>query len=70
MRAFVRLPQPLASNAQLARKLEARKKKYDARFKVVVEAIRQLMTPAEPRRIGFLVKERSARYGRRHLHSD
>ncbi|GEM_PF-6181627 len=57
---------PLASNAQLARKLEALEKKYDAQFKVVFEAIRQLMTPPEPkeRKIGFIVKERAAKYGR------
>ena len=66
MRAFVRLRQILASNAQLARKLEALEKKYDAQFKVVFDAIRQLMAPPEPskRTIGFLVKERAARYGR------
>jgi hypothetical protein len=41
-------------------------KKYDAQFKVVFDAIRELMTPPEPnkRKIGFLVKERAARYGR------
>ena len=66
MRAFVRLRQILASNAQLARKLDTLEKKYDAQFKVVFDAIRQLMTPAEPnkRKIGFLVKERAARYRR------
>jgi hypothetical protein len=66
MRAFVRLRQILASNAQLARKLEALEKKYDAQFKVVFDAIRQLMAPAAPsrRKIGFLAKERAARYGR------
>jgi hypothetical protein len=55
----------LASNAQLARKLADLEKKYDAQFKVVFDAIRQLMTPPEPnkRKIGFLVKERSPRYG-------
>jgi hypothetical protein len=72
MRTFVRLRRILASNAQLAQKLEALEKKYDAQFKVVFDAIRQLMTPPEPktRRIGFLVKERAAPYGRqRHLRS-
>jgi len=66
MRTFVRLRRILASNAQLARKLEALEKKYDAQFKVVFDALRQLMTPPEPktRRIGFLVEERAARYGR------
>ena len=51
-RAFVRLRQLLASNAQLARKLELLEKKYDAQFKVVFGAIRQLMTPPEPNKIG------------------
>lgn len=66
MRAFVRLRQMLASNAQLARKLAELENKYDAQFKVVFDAIRQLMTPPDPnkRKIGFLVKERAARYGR------
>ncbi len=56
MRAFVRLRQILASHKELARKLEELEKKYDAQFKVVFDAIRELMTPPEPkrRRIGFL----------------
>jgi ORF6N domain len=49
MRTFVRLRQMLASNAAFARKLEALKKKYDAQFKVVFDAIRQLMMPPEPK---------------------
>jgi hypothetical protein len=55
MRAFVRLRQMLASNAELARKLDALEKKYDAQFKVVFDAIRQLMTPpvTKKRKIGF-----------------
>src|SRR6266511_4112648 len=66
MRAFVRLRQMLATNADLARKLDALERKYDAQFKVVFDAIRQLMTPPEPnkRKIGFLVKEKAPRYGR------
>jgi hypothetical protein len=46
MRAFVRLRQLLASHANLARKLEALEKKYDAQFRVVFDAIRQLMEVA------------------------
>jgi hypothetical protein len=56
MRAFVQLRQMLASHADLARKLAALEKKYDAQFKVVFDAIRELMAPPEPprkRRIGF-----------------
>jgi hypothetical protein len=57
----------LASNAELARKLADLEKKYDAQFRVVFDAIRQLMAPPAPKRrkIGFLVEERAARYGRR-----
>jgi hypothetical protein len=67
MRTFVRLRQMLASNTQLARKLADLEKKYDAQFKVVFDAIRQLMTPPQPknRKIGFLVEEKAAAYGRR-----
>lgn len=56
MRAFVKLRQMLADNEQLARKLMALERKYDAQFKVVFEAIRELMTPPEPKKkrsIGF-----------------
>lgn len=55
MRTFIRLRQMLASHAELARKLQELEKKYDAQFKVVFDAIRQLMAPPEPkrRRIGF-----------------
>jgi hypothetical protein len=57
MRAFVRLREMLASHAELARKLDALEKKYDAQFRVVFDAIRQLMAPPEPkrRRIGFRI---------------
>jgi len=55
MRAFIRLRQMLASHVELARKLDALEKRYDAQFKQVFEAIRQLMAPPEPKRrpIGF-----------------
>jgi hypothetical protein len=43
-------------NAELARKLAAMENKYDAQFKVVFDAIRQLMSPPAPKRreIGFM----------------
>jgi hypothetical protein len=65
MRAFVRLRRMLASHADLARKLEALEKKYDAQFKVVFEAIRELMKPPETKKrpIGFLVEEPRVPYG-------
>ncbi len=55
MRAFIRLRQMLAGHVELARKLDALEKKYDAQFKQVFEAIRRLMAPPEPKRhpIGF-----------------
>ncbi len=56
MRAFVHLRRLLASHADLARKLAALETKYDAQFKVVFEAIRELMAPTEgeaKRPIGF-----------------
>ncbi|MEK7775309.1 MAG: ORF6N domain-containing protein [Candidatus Zixiibacteriota bacterium] len=55
MRAFVKLRQLLSTHADLARKLANLEKKYDAQFKAVFDAIRQLMTPPEPKRrpIGF-----------------
>ena len=57
MRAFVRLRQMLASNKDLARKLEDMEKKYDEQFKVVFDAIRALMAPPEkPRKKIYPVK--------------
>lgn len=58
MRAFVRLRRMLASNKDLARKLANLEKKYDAQFKVVFDAIRQLMAEPEAHRkqIGFRPK--------------
>jgi len=60
VRTFVRLRQMLDSNADLARKLAALEEKYDAQFKVVFGAIRQLMAPEPPKRraIGFHVRYR------------
>ncbi len=55
MRAFVKLREMLASNRDLARRLDEMERNYDARFKIVFDAIRELMTPtAKPRpAIGF-----------------
>src|SRR6266513_949829 len=55
MRAFVRLRQMLVAHVELARKLAALEKNYDAQFKVVFDAIRELMTPpaGKKRPIGF-----------------
>jgi hypothetical protein len=56
MRTFVRLREMLAGHVELAQKLTALERKYDTRFKVVFDAIRELMKPPEPskkRPIGF-----------------
>jgi hypothetical protein len=57
VRAFVRLRQILSTHKDLARKLEELEKKYDENFRVVFEAIRQLMvppaSPSKKGRIGF-----------------
>jgi hypothetical protein len=56
MRAFVRLRQMLATHADLAQRLDELEGKYDAQFRVVFDAIRELMAPPpEPprKRIGF-----------------
>jgi hypothetical protein len=49
VRAFVRLRELLASNEDLARKLATLEGKYDRQFRVVFDAIRQLMSqPTTP----------------------
>jgi hypothetical protein len=56
MRTFTRLRKLLSSHAELARKLDALEKKYDAQFRIVFDAIRELMAPPPERkkgRIGF-----------------
>lgn len=55
VRAFLRLREMLASNAELARKFTALEKKYDTQFKAVFDAIRFLMSPPaqKRKRIGF-----------------
>ena len=55
MRAFVKLRQLLATHADLARKLDALERRYDAQFKVIFDAIRELMKPPQPKRrvMGF-----------------
>jgi hypothetical protein len=58
MRAFVRLREILTSHKDLSRKLKALEKKYDVQFRVVFDAIRELMRPLQHRRrrIGFHVE--------------
>ena len=67
MRAFVRLRQMSATNANLERRLNELEKKYDVQFKAVFDAIRQLMAPPPTSRkeIGFQLREKRAAYGKR-----
>jgi len=68
VRAFVKLRDMIASNEDLARKLDELEKKYDGRFQSVFEVIRQLMAIEErpKRKIGFEVRESRAVYKTRH----
>jgi len=67
MRAFVKLREVLSTHKGLAHKLkqlENKIEKHDEEIKVIFDAIRQLMIPPEPKKkkIGFIVRERNARY--------
>ncbi|MGD0845055.1 MAG: ORF6N domain-containing protein [Geobacteraceae bacterium] len=55
MRTFGKLREMIASRKDLAKKLVELEKKYDAQFKVVFDAIRQMMAPPvkEKKQIGF-----------------
>jgi len=63
VRAFLRLREILVEHKQLSSRLDELERKYDAQFKVVFDAIRELMSPkALPRRrIGFAVEEAKRR---------
>jgi len=58
VRAFMKLRQMLTSNAELAPKLSELEQKYDHQFKIVFDAIRELMSPppAKIKPIGFRPK--------------
>ena len=70
MRAFVRMRRIIAVHKDLARKLqelESRFETHDEQIQSLFDAIRQLMTPPEPklpprRRIGFTAREKASKY--------
>ena len=56
MRAFTRLRQMLNTHEDLRKKIENMEMKYDQQFKVVFDAIKQLIEPednTEKKKIGF-----------------
>jgi ORF6N domain-containing protein len=68
VRAFVRLREMVAANAQLASQLEELERRLDSHDEAIVDlfaALKQLLEPPEPpkrREIGFHVREKAARY--------
>jgi hypothetical protein len=54
MQAFVHLRELLATHKDLAKKVQEMEKKYDTHFKVVFEAIRQLMAPSPKKPKGWI----------------
>ena len=66
MRTFTQLRQMLSTHKELKMKIEDMEEKYDSQFKIVFDAIKQLLeTESKPtKRIGFEVKEGAAAYGK------
>jgi len=68
VRAFVKVREMVAANAQLSSKLEELEQRLDSHDEAIVDlfaTLRRLLEPAEPttkREIGFHVRERAARY--------
>jgi hypothetical protein len=64
MRAFTQLRKMLSTHEDLKRKIESMEKKYDEQFRIVFEAIKQLMTPPDKpkKKIGYTVKEKLKAY--------
>ncbi len=71
VRTFIRLREILATHKDLARKLEEMEKKYDQQFKIVFDAIRQLIAAPDnvqekpKREIGFVIEEPKVHYSLR-----
>ena len=66
MRTFTRLRTMIASHDDLKRKIESMEKKYDEQFRIVFEAITQLIEEDEKpkKKIGY-IKEHQVKYGKR-----
>ena len=65
MRAFNQLRKMLVTHKDLKRKIEAMEKKYDEQFRIVFEAITQLIEEDEKpkKKIGY-IKERQQKFGK------
>lgn len=64
MRTFGKLRKMIFNHAELAQKITKLESRYDAQFKAVFDAIRQLMEPPAPakRKIGFMAKATDAAF--------
>ena len=64
VRAFARLREIISAHKELAHRLDELEGKYDKQFKIVFDAIRELMSPPEKpkKQIGFTARERRAKY--------
>ena len=69
MRAFTQLRQLLSTQKDLKKKIEAMEEKYDENFRIVFEAIKQLLEPPEKpkKKIGYTVKEKQKAYSKSKL---
>ena len=59
MRAFVQMRELAASSRAISKRLDVLEQRYDAQFKVVFDAIREMMAPPpkKARKIGFTKQE-------------
>jgi len=66
MRTFTQLRKMLATHEDLRKRIESMEKKYDQQFKVVFEAIKQLLVDERKpkKKIGYTVKEKQKKYGK------
>ena len=67
MRAFVKLREMMATHEDLKRKIESMEKKYDEKFQIVFEAIKQLLTEEDKpkKKIGYTVREKQKTYAKK-----
>ena len=67
MRTFTKLRLMLSTHKELKKKIESMEKKYDENFKIIFEAIKQLLEIDEKpkKKIGFTVKEKQKAYAKR-----